>query len=148
VSAPYANQATYYRTGLLLGLVDGVTVHDWAQGVIEHDAKPPTVFFELVTIDPADLTAQRLALWPLVVEPDPPDVLRSILGQVGSDLMDGRRSIADTLTVLRQMRSMLRLPPDLYEQLNVTLVAHASDGRDDAIAEWLRHVAVAPELRE
>jgi hypothetical protein len=146
VSSAHSDQATYYRTALLLGLVDGITVHDWAHRVIERDAKVPTAFFELISIDPADLSAQRHALWPLVIEPDPPAVLRLILARVGADLQDGHRSLEDTIIVLRQMRSLLRLPPDLYEGLNAAVVAHASEGHaahageghNDAIGRWLR----------
>jgi hypothetical protein len=50
-----------------------------------------------------------------------------------------RRGLGDTLIVLRQMRSMLRLPPQLYADLNATLVAHAAERRRAAaIARWLQ----------
>ena len=138
MSSKHSEQATYYRTALLLGLVDGGTVHDWAQRVIESRANVPTAFFELISIDPADLSAQRHALWPLVIEPDPPSVLRSILVRVGADLQDRRRSLEDTIIVLRLMRGLLRLPPDLYAGLNAALVAQASEGHHDVIVGWLR----------
>lgn len=57
-----------------------------------------------------------------------------------ADLATGRRGVRDTLTILRQMRSMLRLPPPMYAELNATLVAYA-DGRAAAIAEWLEQFA-------
>ena len=43
------------------------------------------------------------------------------------------------MTVLRQMRSMLRLPPQIYADLNATFVAHAAEGATGAaIAGWLK----------
>lgn len=142
VKSSYAEEATYYRTALLLGLVDGVTVHDWTQRAIERDANPPAAFFELTSIDPMDLSAMRSALWPLVIEPDPPGVLQRLFTQLHADLTAGRRGITDTITILRQMRSLLRLPPDIYAALNAAFVAHAREGREDAIARWLRQHGV------
>jgi hypothetical protein len=141
VSSPHAERATYYRTALLLGLVDGGTVHDWAQGVIERDSNPPAALFELITIDPTDLSALRNALWPLVIEPDPISVLRSLFARLNVDLTTARRGMGNTITVLRQMRGMLRLPADIYAGLNAALVAQAREGRDDAIARWLEQFA-------
>jgi hypothetical protein len=72
--------ATYYRTGLLLGLLRGDEVHRWAEHCI--------------------------------------------------------------VTVLRQMRSMLRLPPRLYDELNATLVEHARIGVPTSpVPDWLRQFA-------
>ena len=50
--------------------------------------------------------------------------------------------LADTLTVVRQMRSMLRLPADLYADLNAALVAHA-DRSDEGgyLTQWLQRRA-------
>jgi hypothetical protein len=144
-SAAYAERATCYRTALLLGLIDGIAVHQWAHYVIEHDASPPAAFFELISIDPMDLSALRKALWPLVIEPDPPAVLRSLLGRLGHDLTAGHRGVTDTITVLRQMRSMLRLPPDIYAELNAALVAQVRDGQDEAIVRWLQQFADSAE---
>jgi hypothetical protein len=141
VHSPHTERATYYRTALLLGLVDGAAVHDWAQHVIEKDGHPSAAFFEVISADPADLSALRQALWPLVIEPDPPRVLRSLFAQLGSDLTEGRRGITDTIAILRQMRSMLRLPADMYEGLNAAVVAHAREGQDDAVARWLEPFA-------
>lgn len=143
MSSPHSEQATYYRTALLLGLVDGATVRDWAQHVIERQTDVPAALFELISIDTTDLTALRHALWPLVIEPDPPAVLRSILARLGADLQGGHRSLEDTIFVLRLMRSLLRLPPDLYEALNAALVAQAREGHHEAIVRWL-HGFVAP----
>lgn len=145
MSSPLAEQATYYRTSLLLGLVDGATVRDWAQHVIEHQPDVPAAFFELISIDTMDLTALRHALWPLVIEPDPPAVLRSILARLAADLQSGHRSLEDTIFVLRLMRSLLRLPPDLYEALNAALVAQAREGHKEATVRWLHGFVASSE---
>jgi len=134
----YAVQATYYRTALLLGLVRGDAVHRWAEQVIEREAAPSHAVIEIASISTDDLSALRHALWPLVRDPEPPDVLHALLGRLYADLTSGRRGLADTLTVLRQMRSMLRLPPAIYADLNGALVAHAAESEPkQAIASWL-----------
>jgi hypothetical protein len=114
----YSQEATYYRTALLLGLIRGEIVHRWAEHVIQHDPEPPPACFEIVSVLPTDLSALRYALWPLVSEPDPPTVLEAIFGQLYEDLASGRRGLADTITILRQIRRMLRLPPPIYADLN------------------------------
>jgi len=126
---------------LLLGLVHGGAVHDWAQRVIECDDNPPAAFFEVITINPTDLSALRNALWPLVIEPDPRAVLESLFARLNVDLAAGRRLVGDTITILRQMRSMLRLPSDLYEGLNAAIIAQARGGQDDAVVRWLGQFA-------
>jgi hypothetical protein len=141
VSSPHAERATYYRTALLLGLVDGAVVRQWAQAVIEHETNPSAAFFDLVSVDPADLSALRNALWPLVIEPEPPTVLRSLFARLAADLTAGPRGITDTITILRQMRSLLRLPPDIYAGLNAAFVAQSREGQDDAIVRWLQQFA-------
>jgi hypothetical protein len=48
--------------------------------------------------------------------------------------------MTDTIIVLRQMRSMLRLPPAMYADLNAALVAHDSASEPKkAIVTWLHH---------
>ena len=138
----YSLEATYYRTALLLGLIRGEAVHQWAEQVIEQDPAPPTAFFEVVSAQPADLSAVRDALWPLVAEPGPSVVLEAVLRLLHEDLTSGRRGYPDTLTILRQMRSMLRLPSDLYASLNAALVASVTEStRGLTIAEWLQQFA-------
>jgi hypothetical protein len=138
----YSLQATYYRTALLLGLIRGEAVHQWAEQVIEQDPEPPHAFFEVASVPPTDLSALRGALWPLVTEPDPSVVLEAVLGLLHEDLASGRRGFTDTLTVLRQMRSMLRLPPDIYASLNAALVASVTEGAGRLpIVRWLEQFA-------
>src|SRR5262245_39900972 len=145
----YSLEATYYRTALLLGLIRGEAVHQWAEQVIEKDPEPPVAFFEVVSALPADLSALRDALWPLVANPEPAIVLEAVLRLVHEDLASGRRGYADTLTILRQMRSMLRLPPDLYAGLNAALVASVTDStRELPIVQWLQQFAQSkPPMR-
>jgi len=140
----YSLHATYYRSALLLGLTRGEAVHRWAEYVIEHDPAPPQALFEVVSVSPADLSALRYALWPLVIEPEPPVVLEALFGLLYADLTSGHRALPDTLTILRQMRSMLRLPPPIYADLNSALVAHANTGtQGDDLEGWLRQFAQA-----
>jgi hypothetical protein len=135
----YALEATFYRTALLLGLIQPSAVHRWADQVIAREAQPLPAFFAVASVPLTDLSELRHALWPLVIEPDPPAVIRDLLGVLHAELTSGHRSLADTLTVLRQMRSMVRLPPEIYSDLNATLVAHAAEsGPKSAIATWLR----------
>jgi hypothetical protein len=137
-------EATYYRTALLLGIIPGHAVQRWAVHVIEHEPEPPSAFFEVALVPSGDLSGLRDALWPLVVEPDPPTVLEAILGLLHADLSSGRRGLNDTITILRQMRSMLRLPAGIYAALNAALVAHAAESAHrTAIAEWLQQFAAS-----
>src|SRR6266853_3084395 len=141
----HALRATYYRTALLLGLIQGALVHRWAEQVIDQEPASHPAFFEIVSASPGDLSALRYALWPLVIEPDPPAVIEELLGGLNADLASGARGLADTITVLRQMRSMLRLPPTIYEGLNATLVAHVAEGKSgQVIAKWLQEFEQEP----
>jgi hypothetical protein len=132
----YSLDATYYRTALLLGLIRGDVVHRWAEQAIAREPEPAPELIEIVSAPSTDLSALRHALWPLVMEPAPRAVFEAVFGLLHADLASGRRSVSDSLTVLRQMRSMLRLPPTMYAELNSMLVAYAN-GRAEAIAEWL-----------
>jgi len=140
----YALEATYYRTALLLGLIQGEEVHRWAEGIIQRDPTPPPEILELVSIPSSDLSALRYGLWSLAVEPEPPAILRAMFGLLHADLTAGRRSVLDSVTVLRQMRSMLRLPAPLYADLNEALVSHGlSKASGGTITAWLRQFADA-----
>ena len=136
----FAMEATCYRTALLLGLIRGDVVHRWAEEAIERAAEPLPELIEIVSASTTDLSALRHALLPLVTEPVPRVVFEAVFGLMHADLATGRRGVTDTLTVLRQIRSMLRLPPPMYAELNSVLVAYA-DGRQTAIAEWLEQFA-------
>jgi hypothetical protein len=143
----YSLEATYYRTALLLGLIRGEAVHQWAEQVIELDPERPHAFFEVASAPSTDLSALRDALWPLVAEPEPSVVLEAVLGLLHEDLASGRREFTDTLTILRQMRSMLRLPPDIYDGLNAALVASVTESaRGLPIVQWLQRFARSKPL--
>jgi hypothetical protein len=138
----YSLGATYYRTALLLGLVRGEVVQDWAEQAVERELHPPLELIDVISVASTDLSALRHALWPLVLEPEPREVLEAMLGLLHADLSSGRRGLKDTLTVLRQMRSMLRIPAPLYADLNSALVTYAtSGGQAEAIVEWLGQFA-------
>ncbi len=143
VTSDHAAAATYHRTALLLGLTDGASVQRWAEQVIAQEASAPPALLDLLSADPTDLSALRHALWPLVVDPEPVAVLERIFRQLHVELTAGHRGLADTITILRQMRSMLRLPPGIYAGLNAAFVAHAREGKDDAILGWLGRFADA-----
>lgn len=136
--------ATYYRTALLLGLVRGETVHQWAEQMIANDPNPPSAIFEVVSAAPGDLSGLRYALWPMTIEPDPPPVIAALLGLLSRDLDAGQRTMADTLAVVRQIRSMVKLPAAIYAGLNAALVEQAGhDASPSPLAEWLRPFADA-----
>lgn len=133
-----AFNATFYRTALLLGLIRGEVVHHWAEQVIANEAKPPAAFIDLIGVPVDDLSEMRHALWPLVIDPPPPEVLHAILGLLHEDLAGGRCQLSDTITILRQMRSMLKLPTALYAELNDTLVTYETGPNVGAVADWLQ----------
>ncbi len=67
-----------------------------------------------------------------------------VFAHIYEDLPTGRRALNDTLTILRQMRSMLRLPATVYAALNAMLVVYAQDKRQAVVEEWLSYF---PELK-
>ena len=137
----YSLNATYYRTALLLGLVQGEEVHRWGERMVERDPEPPQAILEVISTSPGDLSELRHGLWPLALETEPGAVLRAMFALLYADLESGKRGMTDTVTVLRQMRSMLRLPAALYEELNSELVKQATDSA--TIQHWLRGFANA-----
>ena len=137
----YSLEATYFRTALLLGMVRGVAVHHWAGEVIERDADPPSAFFEIVSVAATDLSALRHALWPLVVEPEPRSVVERLFARLHADLGSGERSSTETVQILRQMRSMVRMPRDLYDAMNAALAAHATRSDQGVLPRWLQDFA-------
>jgi hypothetical protein len=130
------NQAALYRAALLLGLVRGDVVIRWADSVIEEGDTAPYAFIELSTIDPADVTALRHALLALCDEKENDVVARKLLALIDADLRSGRRSYKDTLMVLRQMRSFLKLPRPVDDQIKTLLVeSYAAKPEEGAIVE-------------
>jgi hypothetical protein len=110
-------RAAFYRTALLLGLVRGERVVQWADEEITRSTTPLPLFVELATTAPDDLTTMRQVLFGLSGEHPPVEVIQAVLGLIGQHLASGGRSITDTVTVLGQLRGMVRLPPDLVDDL-------------------------------
>ena len=137
-----ALEATFYRSALLLGIVRGEAVHRWATRAIERDPNPPRSLVDVVSVPASDLSELRHALWPMVVDPEPEAVLRAIFRLLSDDLASDARGLNDTIAILRQMRSMLRLPPRIYADLNAALVAHAVEvAGSGGLATWLEQQA-------
>src|SRR5204862_2525626 len=59
----WSEDASFYRTALLLGLIRGADVIRWADEVIHHEPSAPAGLFELSTTSPDDLTMLRLRLF-------------------------------------------------------------------------------------
>ena len=136
----YRDEAAYYRAGLLLGLLKGAEVVSWADAAIGADPSPPAALVEISTTDADDMSALRRLLFDLSGERESADVVRRVLGLAQKDLSSGRRSFADTMTVLKQLRAFLKLDRDLNEHLKAlgVDVAMKREGAEDRVREWLR----------
>jgi hypothetical protein len=110
-------RAAFYRAALFLGLVDGATVVRWADDTLSRTATVPAAFVEIASTPPGDLTALRLALLDLCGEQGPTRVVTAVLGLIGRHLSSGRRSLGDTMTVLKQFRGSVRLAPETADAL-------------------------------
>ncbi len=111
-------EAGLHRTRLLLGLTNGAAVIAWADARILELADVPAALIEVAVTPPDDLSALRHALLPLADEIESPALVEQILRDVAGDLVAGRRSPADTTTVLSQMRRMLPLPSAVDAELD------------------------------
>lgn len=150
----YCEKATFYRAALLLGLVPGETVVQWAHDVIERAPAVPAPFLDIVLCAPGDLTALRQALQPISDEAESSTVLGAILDLAADDLTAGRRSIKDTVMVLSQVRRFLAAAPRVREELDsleaVFMLAHAGivgnvASIDVRVREWLMQFAGSAE---
>jgi hypothetical protein len=148
----YQSQATFYRAALLLGLVSGEHVVEWAARMLELDPAPPPELIDLALIPPTDLSALRSALQPLAAERESGSFVAALLDLARGDLQAGRRSMRDTVTVLRQIRGFLRVGPSLDAQLgtltNDHMLAEAGvtneiEQAGGRIGEWLSQFAGA-----
>ena len=134
------DQAAFYRAALLLGLVRGDVVLQWADDLIARDASPSATLVEIATTPPDDLTVMRQRLLALCDGKESAEVRRALLGLVHRDLVSGRRGFQDTMTVLKQMRGFLKVDAALNEQLK-TLgvdVVMAAPGAEQRVRAWLR----------
>ena len=145
-------QATFLRAALLLGLVPGEAAIRWAEAIVEHDPDPPAALIE-VTMTPAeDLTALRFALQPLADPTESAAITKAILALVRRDLMTRRRQLADTVTVLGQIRRHLVVSEAIRNDLDTLeddfMLANAGvvgevEASRTRIGEWLTQFADA-----
>lgn len=113
----YTQLAAFHRAALLLGLTNGATVIAWADDIIARDADVPKQLLDLAMISPDDLSELRHALQPIAAPTESPALLHALFDRARADLASGRRSAADTITVLRQARSFLAVPTDEYDAI-------------------------------
>lgn len=113
----YAEQAMFYRAALLLGLIRGDRVIAWADAAIARDPSSPAAFTEISTCPPDDLTLMRQRLLLLAPPKETETVVRALVGLAHRDLASGRRSLGDTMTVLKQLRAFVAVSRELNEQL-------------------------------
>jgi hypothetical protein len=124
----------------------------WADETIGRDRGAPAAFVEIATTPAADITALRHALLQLCEDRPSETVLRALFHLVWRDFSSGRRNLSDTMTVLRQIRGLLGLPPELNDRVRALGVDFffASRGGDTAAFErrlhdWLAQYAFPEE---
>ena len=145
MGADYAEQATFYRAALLLGLIRGECAVAWVDAVIAAEPSPPEAFAEIATCAPGDLTRMRQLLLLIGREKESDAVVRALVAVVGRDLTVGRRTIGDTMTVLKQLRAFVAVSPAVNEQLktlgvDVAMSPPATPARaqaEDSVRTWL-----------
>ena len=113
----HVEQATFFRAALLLGLIRGERVVAWADAVLSAEDSPQMAFAEIAATPPDELTMLRQRLLVVGREKEPEAVVRALAGLVHRDLASGRRSISDTMTVLKQLRAFVAVGPVLNEQI-------------------------------
>lgn len=141
----YCGQAMFYRATLLLGLIRGARVVAWADAVLAGDPAPPAAFVDLATCPPDDLTLMRQRLLSLAPARESKAVVDAIVGLIHRDLASGRRSLLDTMTVLKQLRAFVAVTRETNEQLKTLGVDMAmsppgTPARADAetrVRDWL-----------
>jgi len=153
----HADQATFFRAALLLGLIRGERVVAWADAVISNDTSASPAFIDISTCPPDDLTELRQRLLLVGREKESDTVVRALAGLVHRDLASGRRTIGDTMTVLRQLRAFVGVSAALNDQLKtlgVDVAMSQPDTREraeayDRVRAWLaRHDADAVPFLE
>ena len=114
----YSQEASFYRSALLLGLTTGDAVIAWADNIIANDAEAAEKFLDLSMIPSHDLSELRHALEPISAREDSVAMLRALFDIARRDLENGRRSAADTVTVVAQARSFLKLPMEISREVD------------------------------
>jgi hypothetical protein len=117
MAADSIEQATFFRAALLLGLIRGERVVAWADAVIAMEPSPPEAFTDLATTPPDDLTMLRQRLLAIGREKESEGVVRALAGLVHRDLASSRRTLGDTMTVLKQLRAFVAVGSALNEQI-------------------------------
>lgn len=117
MAVDYAEQATFFRAALLLGLIRGERVVAWSDAVIASEPSPPAAFTDLATTPTDDLTTMRQRLLAIGREKESEDVVRALADLVHRDLASGRRTFGDTMTVLKQLRAFVAVGSVLNEQI-------------------------------
>jgi len=117
MAADSIEQATFFRAALLLGLIRGEHVVAWADAVIATEASPSEALTDLATTPPGDLTMLRQRLLVIGREKESEGVVRALAGLVHRDLASGRRTLGDTMTVLKQLRAFVAVGSTLNEQI-------------------------------
>jgi len=149
VTGEYADEAALYRAALLLGLVRGDEVIRWADEVIGRDAGAPVAFAEIATTPADDLTRLRECLYEAGGGKESGEVVRRLIGLVQRDLASGRRTLPDTMTVLKQLRAFVTVDRTLNEQLktlglDVAVAPPGSPERaaaEQRVRDWLQQYA-------
>ena len=144
----WSEQAGFFRSALLLGLIKGDLAVRWADDVLATGGDVPHAFVEISTTDPDDLSALRHALLALCDERPSPGIVDALLGLVARDLESERRSFPDTVRVLVQLRKFLKIDPALDEQLKAQSVEATMKPDGPVLAEqrvraWLMQYATA-----
>jgi hypothetical protein len=122
--SPVREAATFYRAALWLGLKRGEDVVRWADRLLEAGPDAPSALCEVALTPPGDLTALRRALQPLSDERESEAVVDELLELAASDLLAGRRSSRETITLLGQMRSGIALSDELFATLHPFGIQH------------------------
>jgi hypothetical protein len=134
----YGERATFFRAALLLGLIRGDLVIAWADDVLARDGGVPPAFAEIATTPADDLRLLRQRLLLVGSERESDAVVRGLAGLVHRDLASGRRSMGDTMTVLKQLRAFIKVTPALNDRLKtlgVDVAVTTSGSRERAAAE-------------
>ena len=142
----HGEDAAFYRAALLLGLLRGQAVIDWADQILGSEATPPAGFVDISTTPPDDLTLLRERLFAVATPKESAVVVGRLIGLVQRDLVSGRRTFPDTMTVLKQLRAFMAVGRDLNEQLktlgvDVAMAAAGTPERHAAeqrVCDWLR----------
>jgi hypothetical protein len=138
-----AEQASLYRSGLLLGIIPGGTVVSWADGLLEQHGSQEHVLIDISETSAWDISRLRELLLELCSETVTMQTVGLLLGIIRDDAHSGKRSIDDILTILTQMRRMIKIDFEIAETIKqFEILQESGTAGNTAIAEqvlqWLR----------